>query len=130
MADDHGLPIQAADDRFLVVGDFGDPLARKHLGVLPGLGDGLWIVGPARRDGNVTGFLEERHPAVPARRQQPEAMNEHDRRGFGRVRAVNLSAFVVSKGRFGGRHGALSSSSVVTTGTRGVLWPLGPENRS
>src|SRR5688572_16367576 len=48
VADDHRLPIKAADDRLLIVGDLADPLTCEHLRMRSGLGDCLGIVGPAR----------------------------------------------------------------------------------
>jgi len=90
-----------------VVGDLADPLAREHLRVLSGLGDRLGIVGPARCQGHVAGLFEQRDPAVPARRQQPEPVNEDNGCGARGVRALDLRGLVPSDGRLGGCGGHL-----------------------
>lgn len=45
------------------------------------------------------GFLEDRGPAIPAARQQPEAVNEHDRRPSRGVGVLDLLPFVLGEGR-------------------------------
>src|SRR5215471_10236374 len=125
MTDDHGLPIQAVDDRLLVVCDLADSLAGEHLRVLSGRGDCLGIVGPARCHTHIAGLLEERYPAVPARGQQPEPVDEHDGCRARGVRALDLRYLVRSDGRLGDRDGHLlllvsrdSSTSVMRS-----YWP-------
>ena len=86
-----GLLVELADDLVEVVGDLADGLVGEHLGVGVGLLDGLGVVRPARRERGVAGLLEERRPAIPAARQQPEAVDEDDgRAGRSRSRARPL----------------------------------------
>src|SRR5215469_16618975 len=107
MADDHRLAIEAADDRLLVVGDLADPLASEYLRMRSGLIDRLGVVRPAWRQCHVAGLLEQRYPAVPARGEQPEPVNEDNGCGFRGVRALDLRSLVLSDGRLGGRDGHL-----------------------
>jgi hypothetical protein len=83
--------IKAADDLLVVVGDLSDRLPRKDLGILACLFDGSRILGPARLHGDEAGVLEHRRPAIPTRGQQPEAMDEHDRRETARIRRATCS---------------------------------------
>jgi len=50
--------IQATNDRLLIVSDLDDPLAREHLGMLSGRGDGFRIIRPARCHTHVAGLLD------------------------------------------------------------------------
>src|SRR5262249_25366747 len=70
--------------------------------VLSGLRDRLGIVGPARCHRHIAGLLEQLHPAIPARGQQPEPVNEDHRCGARSVRALDLLRLVLSDGRFDG----------------------------
>ena len=87
------------DDLVEVVGDLADGLVGEHLGVRVGLLDRLGVVGPAGRQRRVAGLLEDRRPAVPAARQQPQAVDEHDRLQAGRVRARDLLGLVLGDRR-------------------------------
>jgi hypothetical protein len=103
---DDGRPLgQPADDRGDVVGDLADGLAREHLGMLPGLLDGVRVVRPPGGQRRVAGLLEQRRPAVPAGRQQEEAVHEDNRGEPGGVRVVNLAGLVFGDRRAGSRAG-------------------------
>src|SRR6266581_7360964 len=101
MTDYRGLARESADHGLRVAGDLADSLARKRL--RPGLrvGDGLRVVGPARLHRRVACLLEQISPAVPAAREQPEPMDEHDRLLAGLVGAGYLRRLA---SRRGGRH--------------------------
>src|SRR5260370_38169546 len=76
---DHGrLLLQLADDVSVMVGDLGNRLVRKDLGMRLRLLDGLRVIRPSRRQRRVTSLLENGGPAVPAARQQPEAVDKDD----------------------------------------------------
>src|SRR5262249_6899978 len=51
--------------------------------------------------------LEQRDPAIPARGQQPEPVNEDNGSGARRVRALDLRCFVPGDGWLGGLDGHL-----------------------
>ena len=89
-----GFLVELADHLGEVVGDLADGLVGEDLGVRVGLLDGLGIVGPAGRQRRVAGLLEDRGPAVPAARQQPQAVDEDDRLQARRVGALDLLALV------------------------------------
>ena len=97
--DDGRLLLEPADDRVEVVGDLADGLVREDLGVGVGLLHRVGVVRPARRQRGVAGLLEQRRPAVPAARQEPEAVDEDDRRQTGPVGAVDLLVVVLGDGR-------------------------------
>lgn len=59
--------------------DIADGLAGEHLRMGFGLLNGERVIWPARREGDEIVLLEERGPPIPARRQQPQAMDEDDR---------------------------------------------------
>ena len=80
MADQGRLLLEPGDDLGVVVGDLADGLVCEHLGVRVRLFDGVGVVRPAGADSHVAGLFAERRPAVPAARQQPEPVDEHDRR--------------------------------------------------
>ena len=83
----------------VVVGDLLHHLLRERLGVLAGLGDGVGVVGPAGREGDEPVVLEEVAPGLPAAREQPQAVHEHDRGELRRVRPLDLGAFPVGQDR-------------------------------
>jgi hypothetical protein len=88
---DHGrLLLEPADHLGEVVGHLADRLAGEHLGVRPRLSDGFGIIRPPRRQCREAGLLEDGGPALPAAGQQPEAVDEDDRRPVGRVGAFDL----------------------------------------
>ena len=95
MAHHRRLPGQLSDHLGGVIGDLRDRLAGEDLGVRPRLLDGLGIVGPHGRHGGVPGLLEDGSPTVPAARQQPEPVDEHDRCPPTRVRLLDLLCFPV-----------------------------------
>jgi hypothetical protein len=90
VADDRRLLVEFADHLGVVVGDLADRLAGEHLGVLVRFGDRLRVVRPAGGERRVAGRVEHLGPAVPAARQQPQAVDEHDGRAPGRVDAVDV----------------------------------------
>ena len=99
MADDGWLLVELLDHAVEMVGDVLDRLAREHARVRLCLRDGLGIVWPARSERRVAGLLEERLPAVPAARQQPQSVDENDRRAPRRVGVVDLLLFVLREVR-------------------------------
>ena len=106
VADDRGLSVEVTDDRLEVVGDLADGLVREDVGVRVRLLDGLRVVGPTRRHGRVARLAEHRRPAVPAAREEPQPVDEHDRRP---ARAVCLfdRRGLVRRDRRLGRHAYL-----------------------
>jgi hypothetical protein len=84
-----------ADHVAEMVGDLPDTLAGEDLGVLVRVLDGGGIIGPARREGGVACLLEHRPPAIPAGRQQPEPVDEHDRSEPGGIGLLDLVCFVL-----------------------------------
>src|ERR1700682_1682507 len=74
-----------ADHLRVMVGHLSHRLMRKDLRVRGGFLDGFGVIGPSRRERRVAGLIEKRGPAVPAMWQQPEPVNEDDRRAAGRV---------------------------------------------
>ena len=95
MADDRRLSLQAADDLLGVIRDLTDGLVREDFGMRVRFGDRRRIIGPAGRQRGEPSFLEHRRPSIPAARQQPESVNEHDGLKSGRVRAIDLLRFVI-----------------------------------
>ena len=85
---DGWLPVQGIDDLGGVIGDLLQGLLGENVGVRPGLLNRFRIARPVRRQRRVAGLLEKVRPVGPAARQQPEAMDEDDRRvvrGVGRL---------------------------------------------
>jgi hypothetical protein len=62
-----------------VIGDLLQGLLGKDLGFRPGGFNRFRIIWPVRRQRDVPGLLEQRSPGVPARRQEPEPVDEDDR---------------------------------------------------
>jgi hypothetical protein len=90
--DDRWLPVQGGDDLGRVIGDLLEGLLGEDFRFRPGDFDSFGIVRPVRGEGDVPGLLEHRGPGIPARRQQPEPVDEDHRRGVGRIRAIDLLA--------------------------------------
>src|SRR5271156_919317 len=107
MADDGRLPGQSANDLVEVVGDLPDALVGKNGGMNVPLLDAVGVVGPTGRERGEAGGFEHLRPAVPTARQQPQAMNEDDRRQPRRVRARHLSGLVLGYRRDAGRRRTL-----------------------
>jgi len=63
-----------------VVRDLPDRLVGEDLRVLIRLLDGAGVIGPRRGERHIAGILEDGGPPVPAAGQQPQAVDEHDRR--------------------------------------------------
>ena len=99
--------------------------AREHPEVFAGKGIGAIadyeeaIIRPSRCHPDVASLFEQRHPAVPARRQQPEPVNEDNGCGIRGVRALDLRCLVLRDGRLGGCDGHLLLLVFVTTGRYG-----------
>ena len=87
---DHRLLVQGRDDFGRVIGDILQRLVGEDLGFGPGGFDRLRIVWPVRRQRDVPGLLEQLGPGIPARRQQPEPMDEDHRLRGGRIRTLDL----------------------------------------
>src|SRR6266852_5147903 len=85
-----------------MVGHLLDRLVREDVWVGVGLGHGCGIVRPAWRERRIASLVEDLGPAVPTARQQPETMNEHNRRAARRVGLVDL--LFVGKMRAARRH--------------------------
>ena len=86
------LLVQGRDDLGRVIGDLLQGLVGEDLGFRPGDLDRFRIVRPVRRQRDVPGLLEQRGPAVPARGQQPQPVDEDHRRRRARIRALDLLA--------------------------------------
>jgi len=94
MADDGGLPLELADGVDVVIRGLLDALVGKDLRVVLGLLDGVRVIGPAWRERGVALLFEQLAPAVPAAREEPQAVDEHDRLLPLRVGAVDLLLFM------------------------------------
>lgn len=105
VADDGRLPRKRPDDLIEVVRDLSNGLVREDFRVRVRLADGLGIVGPARRERGVARLLSHRCPAVPAARQEPEAVHEDDGLPSGGVGPLDLLHFVLGDRRRLGRPG-------------------------
>src|SRR5260370_27720982 len=79
MSDDGWLTGQRGYDVGEVLGYFGNGLAREYLRMCPRFRDRVRVIGPAGADRRVPLRVEERGPPVPARCQQPQTVDEHDR---------------------------------------------------
>jgi Leucine carboxyl methyltransferase len=73
-----------------VIGDLFQRLLGEDLRVRAGLLDGLRILRPVRGKRRVASLAEQLAPAVPAARQQPDPVNEDNRRVAGGVRRLDL----------------------------------------
>jgi len=93
--DEGRLLRELADHVAEVVGDLPDALVGEHLGMLVRVLDGAGIIRPARREGGIARLLEHRTPAIPARRQQPEPVDEDDRCELRSIGFLDLLCFVV-----------------------------------
>src|SRR5690242_8526872 len=63
------------------------------------LGDRIRVVWPTGGESGEAGFLEQRRPSIPAARQQPESVNEHDWCRASLVCALDLLRFVIGDRR-------------------------------
>src|SRR5207302_11253689 len=79
MADDRRLLLQLADDGAVVVGHLSDCLVSEDLRMRLRLRHRLRMIRPPRLQCRIAGLFEKRCPTVPAAREQPETVNEHDR---------------------------------------------------
>ena len=95
MADDCGLPIQAADHLIHMIGNLSHRLVREDFGVVIGLFDCGGVIRPAWSQRNISRLLEHGSPPVPTTRQQPKAMDEDDRLEARRIRTLHLARLVV-----------------------------------
>src|SRR3954469_14852935 len=118
----HGRPlVELADHLGGVVGNLLQGLPCEDLGVGAGFLDRFWIVRPGGRYTRVAVLVEQTDPVVPAARQQPEPVDEHDRCLAARVGLIDLA--LLALGDLG--HGAppsltpgcgwLSSSRSIST---------------
>jgi hypothetical protein len=78
VAHQHGLAVEAGDDLRDVVGDVGDRRTGEGLVVAAGGLHRGGVPRPVDGDGRVPLRLEALAPRVPAARQQPESVDEHD----------------------------------------------------
>jgi hypothetical protein len=79
MTDDRWPLRELAHHVLDVISHLPDGLVSEDLRVLVGLFHGVGIIGPSGRQSGIAGLLEDRPPAVPAVRKQPEPVDEHDR---------------------------------------------------
>ena len=99
----HGGPlVELADHLGGVVGNLLQGLPCEDLGVGAGFLDGFRIVRPGGRYTRVAVLLEQTDPVVPAARQQPEPMDEHDRRLAARVGLIDLALLALGDLGHGG----------------------------
>ena len=101
VSDDRRLLVERPDHGGVVIGHLTDRLVGEHLGMGLGLLDGLRVVGPARGQRGEAGVGEDPCPTVPAAREQPQAVNEDDRRLARCVRLVDLTLFFSGDRRHG-----------------------------
>src|SRR5687768_11748373 len=91
MAQHSGLLVEPADHLRGVVGNLLQGLLREDIGVSAGFLDRFGVVRPRWRHTRVAVVLEQTDPAVPAAWQQPEPMDEDDRRLAVRVGFIDLA---------------------------------------
>src|SRR6266571_3262112 len=94
MADNGGLRLELADGVNVVIRDLLDALVGEDLRIFLGLLDGVRVIGPARRERRVALLFEKRAPVVPAAREEPQAVDEHDRLLPLRVGVVDFLLFM------------------------------------
>jgi hypothetical protein len=88
----HGGPlVELADHLGGVVANLLQGLPCEDLGVGAGFLDRFRVVRPRGRYTRVAVLLEQTDPVVPAARQQPEPMDEDDRRLAARVGLIDLA---------------------------------------
>ena len=92
-----GFFVELADHVLEVVGDLADRLLGEDLRVRVRFRDRLGVVRPTGRDGGVPGCFEDAPPTVPAAREQPEPVHEHDRRLPRVVGGLDLVGFVLGE---------------------------------
>jgi hypothetical protein len=78
-----------------VISNLPDTFVGEDLRVLVGVLDGVGIIGPARGEGGVARLLEHRPPAIPAGRQQPQPVDEHDRSELRSIGFLDLLCFII-----------------------------------
>ena len=93
-----GFLLQPPDHLCGVIGDLLQGLLGEDLRLRAGHFNRLGIVGPVRGHRGIARVLEQVGPAIPAARQQPEPVDEYDRRPPARVRLLDLSRFPLSDG--------------------------------
>src|SRR5438067_967869 len=95
MTDDCRFFLYAVENDLEVIRDLSDGFVRECFGTRLRLGDGFRIVRPTRRECDVSCLLEQRRPTIPAARQQPESMYEHDGLESSLVRSIDLLSLVI-----------------------------------
>ena len=99
----HGGPlVELADHLGGMVGNLLQGLLREGLGVGAGFLDRFRVVRPGGRHTRVAVLLEQTDPVVPAARQQPEPMDEDDRRLAARVGLIDLALLALGDLGHGG----------------------------
>jgi hypothetical protein len=88
--DEDRRAVQGPDDLLEVPADLPDALAGENVGIAAGGCDVGRIVGPVGGDCGEAALLEEVPPRLPARPEQPQSVDEHDRRATGLVGAVDF----------------------------------------
>src|SRR5947209_1909634 len=78
MADQVWPPLELSKSVEIVLRDLPNPLVGEDLRVLIGRLDSVRVIGPAWGERRVALLFKEGTPAVPTRREEPEAMHEHD----------------------------------------------------
>jgi hypothetical protein len=82
--DDDRRSVEQVDDLVVVVDGVVDARVRHVLRVQAGVGDGRRLAGPAGRDRVIARVAEALDPRAPARRVQPQAVDEDHGRAVGR----------------------------------------------
>src|SRR5215217_5009655 len=99
----HGGPlVELADHLGGVVGNLLQGLPCEDLRVGAGFLDCFRVVRPRGRYTRVAVLLEQTDPVVPAARQQPEPVDEHDRRLAARVGLIELALLALGDVGHGG----------------------------
>src|SRR3954462_10320752 len=91
MAHHGGLLVELVDHLGGVVGNLLQRLLREDVGVGAGFLDRFRVIRPGGRYTRVAVLLKQTDPVVPAARQQPEPMDEDDRRLGTRVGLRDLA---------------------------------------
>ena len=80
MSDNGDLRVQPLDDLNEVLGDVADTLAREEFRMTPSLLHRWGIVRPVGDHGAVPRDLKHRPPRIPTAGEEPQSVNEPDRR--------------------------------------------------
>ena len=124
-----GLLVEGADHGGRVVGDLPERLLREHVGVRPSLRDGLGVVRPVGVSPAYPFSSKNSTQLSQLDGQQPEPVDEDDRRLPARVGLLNLSLLAVADPSLRGRstrQPSISLRSEVRSRSSWIGLPSGP----